>query len=88
MSVEQLTYLEGGGHSWVVAELKARITHLELAAGGYRADFERERGRADRRMVNLLEPIDAEMQAKEAAARSEGRLAELRSPPWWRRPAG
>jgi hypothetical protein len=47
-----------------------------------------ERGRADRRMVNLLEPIDAEMQAKEAAARSEGRLAELRSPPWWRRPAG
>ena len=58
------------------------------AAGGHRADFERERDRAERLMAELLKATADAMTAKESAARLEGELAALRSRPWWRRIAG
>ncbi|MGB9016132.1 MAG: hypothetical protein WCC77_00510, partial [Pseudolabrys sp.] len=41
--------------------------------------FERERERADRLMVELLQATSETMAAKEAAARLEGELAALRT---------
>jgi len=76
----------------VTASLKARIEELEMqlakaeaAASGHRADFERERERLDRLMVELLRANVDTMTAKEATARLEGELTGLRSRPWWRR---
>ena len=67
------------------APLKARITgleadiaRLELAAAGHRADFERERERADRLLVELLQANTETAAAKEAAARLEGALRASR----------
>jgi chromosome segregation ATPase len=84
-----------GGHQTVTAPLKARIealqaeiARLESTAGGHRADFERERERADRLMAELLKATVDTMTAKETTARLEGELAALRSRPWWRRLAG
>src|SRR5215475_12668745 len=63
----------------VVAVLRARITtleaetaRLEVAAAGHRADFERERERADRLLVELLQANAEAAAAKEAAARLAG----------------
>ena len=85
-----------------VAELEDQIAHLEIAAGGHRADFEHERERCDRQrqqndqlrercdqfMGVLLRQASDLMKTKEAAARFEGELAALRSRRWWRRLAG
>ena len=65
--------------------MQAELAKLEASAAGHRADFERERERADRLMVELLRATADTMAAKEAAARLEGQLAALRSRPWWRR---
>ena len=54
-----------------IVALQAEIARLEATASGHRADFERERERADRLMVELLQ---ANMAAKEATARLEGFL--------------
>src|SRR5262245_54445941 len=50
-----------GGHQAVIAALKAKIEtlqneieRLEATAAGHRADFERERDRADRLMSEML----------------------------------
>ena len=51
---------------------------LEARAAGHRADFERERERADRLMSELLQATAETMAAKEATARLEGELAALR----------
>jgi hypothetical protein len=54
-----------------VEVLEAEIGRLEAAAAGHRADFERERERADQLMVELLRTA---RDAEEATARFEGLL--------------
>ena len=54
--------------------LQAEITRLEATAASHRADFERERERADRLMVELLQATAETMAAKETTARLEGFL--------------
>ena len=71
-----------------VEALEAELTKVEASAAGHRADFERERERAERLMTELLRATADTMAAKETAARFEGELAALRSRPWWRRLAG
>ena len=61
-----------------IEALQAEITQLEARAAGHRADFERERERADRLMSELLQATAETMAAKEATARLEGELAALR----------
>jgi chromosome segregation ATPase len=77
-----------GGHQAVIASLKAKIetlqtenARLEATAAGHRADFERERDRADRMMTELLKATADTVVAKEATAWLEGELAALRSRP-------
>ena len=55
-----------------IVALQAEIARLETTATGHRADFERERERADRLMVELLQATAETMAAKEAMARLEG----------------
>src|SRR5258706_4447659 len=59
--------------------LKAEITRLETTAADHRADFERERERADRLAVELLQATAEIMAAKEMTARLEGEVAALRT---------
>ncbi len=81
-----------GGHQPVAVALKAKVealqaelAKLEATAGGHRADFERERDRADKLMAELLRMTADAMAAKETAARLDGELAALKARPWWRR---
>jgi hypothetical protein len=57
-----------------IVALQAEIARLEATAATHRADYERERERADRLMVELLQATAETMAAKEAAARLEGLL--------------
>jgi hypothetical protein len=57
-----------------ILALQAEIARLEATAATHRADYERERERADRLMVELLQATAETMAAKEAAARLEGLL--------------
>ena len=57
-----------------IVALQAEIARLEAIAAGHRADFERERERADRLMVELLQAKAETTAAKEATARLEGFL--------------
>jgi hypothetical protein len=59
--------------------LQAEIARLEAGAASQRADFERERDRADRLMAELLKATAGTVAAKEAMARLEGELAALRA---------
>jgi chromosome segregation ATPase len=77
-----------GGHQADIASLKAKIetlqkeiARLEATAAGHRADFERERDRADRLMTEVLKATGDTVAAKEATAWLEGELAALRSRP-------
>ena len=54
-----------------IVALQAEIARLEATAASHRADFERERERADRLMVELLQATAETMAAKEATARLE-----------------
>src|SRR5262245_58256994 len=80
------TRSSGGDHAITrVATLKARIEALkaelakvEAIAAGHRADFERERDRADRLVTELLKATADMMEAKETAAKLEGENAALR----------
>ena len=83
------------GHHPIAATFKARVealqaelTKVEAVAAGHRADFERERHRAEQLMSELLRATEDAMTAREKTARLEGELAALRSRPWWRRLAG
>src|SRR5215211_3453246 len=83
-----LTARSQGGHQAVIACLKAKIetlqaeiARLEALAAGHRADFERERDRADRLLTELLKATADAVAAKEATAWLEGELAALRSRP-------
>jgi hypothetical protein len=62
-----------------IVALQAEIARLEATAAGHRADFERERERADRLMVELLQATAETMAAKEVTARLEGEVAALRT---------
>jgi DNA repair exonuclease SbcCD ATPase subunit len=62
-----------------VAALQAEIARLEASAAGNRADFERERERADRLMVEVLQATAETTAAREATARLEGEVAALRN---------
>jgi hypothetical protein len=57
-----------------IAALQTEIARLEITAAGHRADFERERERADRLLIELLQANAETTAAKEAAARLEGAL--------------
>jgi hypothetical protein len=61
-----------------IEELEAELAKVEAATAGHRADFERERDRADRLLSELLRATLDLMAAKEAAARAEGELAVVR----------
>jgi hypothetical protein len=62
-----------------IEALKAEIAGLEARAADHRADFERERERADRLMVELMQATAETMAAKEVTARLEGEVAALRT---------
>ena len=64
---------------------KMEVARLEAAATGYRADFERERERADRLAVELLQAAAETTAANAWAARLEDEVADLRT---GRRPGG
>jgi hypothetical protein len=59
--------------------LQAEIARLEARAADHRADFERERERAERLTVELLQATAETMAAKEVTARLEGEVAALRT---------
>ncbi len=59
--------------------LKAAIARLEARAADHSADFERERERADRLEVELLQAAAEVMAAKEVTARLEGEVVALRT---------
>jgi hypothetical protein len=61
-----------------IEALQTEVAQLEVRAAGHRADFERERDRADRLMTELLQATAETIAAKEATARLEGELAALR----------
>ncbi|MCP1747532.1 MULTISPECIES: hypothetical protein [Bradyrhizobium] len=54
--------------------LQAEIARLEATAAGHRADFERERERADRLMAEVLRATAEASAAKKMTARLEGSL--------------
>ena len=62
-----------------IAALQTEITRLEASAAGNRTDFERERERADRLMVEVLQATAETTAAREATARLEGEVAVLRT---------
>ena len=59
--------------------LNAEIARLEASAADDRADFERERERADRLAVELLQATAETMAANEVTARLEDEVAALRA---------
>jgi predicted nucleic acid-binding Zn-ribbon protein len=62
-----------------IETLKAEIARLEAEAADHRADFERERERADRLAVELLQATAETMAANEVTARLEDEVAALRT---------
>jgi hypothetical protein len=62
-----------------IEALKAEIARLEARAVDHRADFERERERADRLTVELLQATAETMAARELTARLEDEVAALRT---------
>ena len=58
---------------------------LEATAAGHRADFERERDRADNALAEASKMAVLAMTARETAARLEGELIARRHRSWWRR---
>src|SRR5215475_10107801 len=62
-----------------IAAMQAEIARLEAVAAGHRADFERERERADRLMVEFMQANAEMMAARESMARLEGFLRSGRA---------
>src|SRR5260370_29308041 len=62
-----------------IEALQAEIARLEARAADHRADFERERERADRLTVELLQATAETMAAKEATARLGGGVTARRT---------
>jgi chromosome segregation ATPase len=59
--------------------LKAAIARLEARAADHSADLDRERERADRLEIELLQATAEVMAAKELTARLEGEVEALRT---------
>ena len=57
-----------------ITAMQAEIARLEAVAASHRVDYERERERADRLMLELLQANAETTAAREAAARLEGFL--------------
>lgn len=67
-----------------LARLEVENSCMQASAAGHRADFERERNRAESALAEALKMTSVAMSARETAARLEGELlAQRRS--WWRR---
>jgi DNA repair exonuclease SbcCD ATPase subunit len=62
-----------------IEALKAEIARLEARAADRREDFERERERADRLTVELLQATAETIAAKKMTARLEAEVAALRA---------
>ena len=62
-----------------IEALQVEIARIDASAASHRADFERERERADRLMVELLQATAETTAAREATARLEGEVAALRT---------
>src|SRR5262245_4991558 len=58
-----------------IADLENELAKVEAAAAGHRADFERERDRADKLLSELLRATLDLMTANESLARTNGELA-------------
>ena len=94
MPVEQLTHTDPADRLKIsqpvvaskarVAELHDQLAKAKSLAAGHRADFERERGRADKLKADLLRALANEAAARLEVARLEGELAATRSRSWWR----
>ena len=74
-----------------IEQLQAEVTKLEteksaikVIAAGYRADFERERGRGDKLMTNTMTIAAVATSARAKAARLESELTARRSRFWLR----
>ena len=61
-----------------IGTLQAEIARLTATATMYRADFERERERADHLAAELVKLMTETMSAQTTAARLEGELSALR----------
>jgi multidrug resistance efflux pump len=61
-----------------IAALRADNAQLEAVSAGHRADFERERERADRLMAEVRQATAEVTAAREMAARLDGEIAVLR----------
>jgi polyhydroxyalkanoate synthesis regulator phasin len=68
-----------------IAELRELVTKAEAMADRQRADYERERERAEHLAAELQRIFAELVVAKEKAGRLEGELAILRALPWWLR---
>jgi hypothetical protein len=68
-----------------LARIEVEKRCLEATAAGHRADFERERDRADNALAEASKMAALAMIAREAAARLEGELVARRRRSWWRR---
>src|SRR5262249_23625355 len=68
----------GGTAKVRIEALQAELAKLEAVAGGYRADFERERDRARPAHGGALRATADLMAARETAARLEGELTAMR----------
>ena len=62
-----------------IAALRADNARLEAISAGHRADFERERERADRLMAEVRQATAEVTAARETAARLDGEIAVLRT---------
>ena len=62
-----------------IAALRADNAQLETMSAGHRADFERERERADRLMAEVRQANAEVTAAREMAARLDGEVAVLRT---------
>jgi hypothetical protein len=68
-----------------LARIEVEKRCLEATAAGHRADFERERDRADNALAEASKMTAFAMTARETAARLEGELVARRRRSWWRR---
>jgi hypothetical protein len=71
-----------------LARIEVEKRCLEATAAGHRADFERERERADNALAEASKMAVLAMTARETAARLEGELVARRRSLWRRRPGG
>jgi len=62
-----------------IAALRSDNAQLEAVSAGHRADFERERERADRLMAEVRQATAEVTAAREMAARLDGEIAVLRT---------